>query len=346
MPTKVIATLKLTTAMFLHGPGKAAEVRAGAIKSAARYWWRAAIGDAVQYKCDGSDSCECIHCREGRIFGSTVFGKGIVFRASGCDRLASAARNLLPHHPRDGKGLDHPSPSNAMKAGQEFRVEVFPSHPTMAVEEVDAAVAALWLAVHLGGFGQRSRRGAGSVALKGLEPNRPGLPLAESHQSVEALRKHLEEGVSTARRAIRRGLASHGGLGSARPPFSMLRASSADDSQIQVVALKESKDEEAARAEVMRGLRGFKSALLGLPYMKPRSGEPKITGSGVRHASPLWIHLETLLDGTFVAVQTLMRSSSIESAIRPHGSHRNPPPEWSRVDDYLRSCNGQTVQIR
>ena len=82
------------------------------------------------------------------------------------------------------------------------------------------------------------------------------------------------------------------------------------DSRIVVTQLS-ARQESKARAHVMKSLRPYKNPAFGLPYMKTAPGHARVMGAGVRHASPLWIHIQRCENG-YVATYTLMRSASIQ----------------------------------
>lgn len=332
----VVFELQTVTTMFMHGAGgiEHAELRSPPFKAAARYWFRAAVGDAASLKCSDpggvAGACACLRCLEGRVFGSTTAGKGVVFHVPCVKQPRAVDDFLLPHHPRNGKGLDGPAPAKGIGAKTAFELRLIASRPG---PEVAAAASAFWLAAHLGGFGQRSRRGAGSVLVDSIRAS-AGTVLPEPigrPADVQALARALEAGIAMAR-SCARPFQQPAGAPAGTPPFPMLRPASSH-TVVQVVPLA-AKIEQDARREVMRSLQRFKNPVFGLPYMKPASGDPRdqIRGRDVRHASPLWIHIHPLEGGGFAAVQTVMRSASVTG----HPKMRKVA-DWRKVDDYLAS---------
>lgn len=292
-PREVTFRLKTTTALFLHGAEHGrAELRPTTFKGLSRYWFRALVGPALH-----STDPECRRLREleAAVFGSTGC-RGVAFAvppAQGC----RGERFLLPH-----KLGNQRSRSACLEPGCDFAVQLRAYGPGRGGELV-AAAWSFWLATTLGGFGQRSRRGAGSVTLVQIEsedgvtlPTTPDLEGAElAHWLGDELRRCREE----IARAVSLPVLS---TGSSEPSYPQL---SAESCRICVAPLPEATgNEEQARKQIMLGLRNFKSAAFGLPYLQPARGEQKVGG---RHASPLWVHLHRGPSG-LGAIYTLMWS--------------------------------------
>lgn len=302
--------LSTMTATFAHGArgGKRAELRPQAFEAAARYWFRAAAGIA-----DPGRLAEA----EGRLFGSADHGRGLVFDVRPRWLHFEGESYLLPHHPRNGKRRDSPGASAAVPAGTELELRVHAARRSDARSCTERAAASLWLALHLGGVGQRSRRGAGSLRVRSWRGSADFQP-ARGGTAAE-LAASLSTGIMRARAV----LGAKGTPTEARHPVLAER--------VQVVEL-EAQDEEGARKEIMLRLGRFKDPAFGLPYLKPANGGNTVNG---RHASPLWIHLTELSDGRWAVVQTWL------SGPIPASGDRN------RIGEYMDSFSGAVrVEVR
>lgn len=139
----------VTSPMMIHGADQnRVELRANAVKSAMRYWWRALHPDSA--------SGETLYEQAVNIFGGTSgdSGKQSSFFLRVLHELDEddfTRFNLLPHK-QYGK-----SPKNGIRPGSEFIIKIVEQRSTGT-----DLYALLWLAGVLGGIGQRSRRGFGN----------------------------------------------------------------------------------------------------------------------------------------------------------------------------------------
>lgn len=147
---------KLITPMLIHGENtNIAELRPPAIKGSMRFWWRAIHGNLELTQ---------LKEQESRLFGGA--GDGNAVRSSFRIKLQNKylkikEANPLPHKPKNRDG----SPKftiSSYEENQNFTVE-FIGH------EVDNIRRIFELTTILGGFGQRSRRGFGSVQIDNQE---------------------------------------------------------------------------------------------------------------------------------------------------------------------------------
>ncbi|MEI6043220.1 MAG: type III-B CRISPR module RAMP protein Cmr1 [Chloroflexota bacterium] len=291
---KVVFSVVATTATFMHGadPKNSAELRPPSIKGVMRYWFRALAG--AYYPTNKLKEYEA------DIFGSTDTGAKLIVRIAERDNSVSFDNKyLLPHKPENR----HKSPSDALLSGSQFDITLqnYPPSPTQS-DLPEAASWALWTAINLGGFGQRARRGAGSLRLTQIA----GLPEApmvnQNYQNIKEVAQDIEQGLQRARAVIARLAGS---------PAKPLKLNDVADfpildktcAIIQVTKLT-GRNEEEARAQLMKELHNYKNPAFGLPYMIPAAGDHSLNG---RHASPLHLHLIPLASG-FALVQTVLFS--------------------------------------
>jgi CRISPR-associated protein Cmr1 len=142
---------KTITPMLMHGAdGKSAELRPASIKGILRFWWRAIHGNLP---------LKDLHEQEGEIFGSTDKRSSFSIRINKYENLQIEDKNPLPHKKQGDKGYHL---AKALKENQTFQVII-------SGQNLNLIQNLFILATTLGGFGQRSRRGFGSVQIVGSE---------------------------------------------------------------------------------------------------------------------------------------------------------------------------------
>ncbi len=297
MPDRhVVFHCKTLTATFLHGAqcGKNPELRAPSFKGLARYWFRALAA---------GDDPKKLFSAEAAVFGGARKAKGASRRgvsfALAQDGRGNVAKNrydLLPHKGEARKR----SPTEGIEPGEPFRVTLTEygllGHDREALE---VAAASLWVALHLGGVGQRARRGAGHVR---LEDKLDGWkPPAIDRTSPAAYARSLGAAVEALRAKVQSWCKErcNGWRSASQPKYPCL----AGDARVQVRPIGSKGPEQAMRRQLMLGLRGYKSPAMGLPYMVAAEGEQKVFG---RHASPVWLTLNQLDQGAWVLVETFL----------------------------------------
>ena len=151
--TATIMKLETVTPMFLHGENsRELELRPPPFKSLMRYWWR-----AVQ-------DCQANSLRdeEAKLFGSAIgSAKGkapFSIRISGATNLETTRYKPLPHR-TDNRGFRR----DAYKEGKSLDLYLITKNQSDA--SVYRQIAKLGFL--LGGVGNRSRRGFGSIREKG-----------------------------------------------------------------------------------------------------------------------------------------------------------------------------------
>ncbi|MCC6953008.1 MAG: hypothetical protein IT290_02705 [Deltaproteobacteria bacterium] len=173
-------------------------------------------------------------------------------------------------------------------------------------DALEAALAALWLAANLGGFGTRKRRGAGSLSIVAIEPSHAfSVPESEGvFPSAAELSTFLSMGLRYARSTLSRIFAIHGKSGGT-PDLTIPYLAGAF--QVSVAAV-DGGDEEEIRRSLMLSLREFKNPAFGLPLkLNGQFVVPENTPKGrrVRFASPLWIRTVKTASG-YAVVTTLL----------------------------------------
>ncbi|MFB6088394.1 MAG: type III-B CRISPR module RAMP protein Cmr1 [Candidatus Aenigmatarchaeota archaeon] len=140
---------KIITPMFMSGPdGKTLELRPPSFKGMMRFWWRSIHGHL---------SLKDLKSKEGKIFGSSdeEIGKSKFNIHIKTEDIKSNSFSPVPHRNFKIKGI---SPS------QEFSIIISSQH-----KNLDHYLRILKLAIILGGFGKRARRGFGSIRIVEME---------------------------------------------------------------------------------------------------------------------------------------------------------------------------------
>ena len=133
--------LEIVTPIFLRGSdNNSLELRPPAFKALFRYWWRAAIMET---------DINNLRVRESNLFGSTKGRSPLSIRISGIANPPSAAYTPLPHRPGGFQ-------SQAYSPNGRFNLTL--AAPVLSEYEKIATLSFL-----LGGVGNRSRRGFGSI---------------------------------------------------------------------------------------------------------------------------------------------------------------------------------------
>ncbi|MGB5966713.1 MAG: type III-B CRISPR module RAMP protein Cmr1, partial [Spirulinaceae cyanobacterium] len=162
--------LETVTPLFLAGADQQkAELRPPAFRGALRYWFRAIAG---QYY---SNDLEKLRELEASILGDTT-------EKNGASKIIIRLRNIpsnfctYEHESSEKTGLNYlwfSLEMNSRKAidaeipfSVEFSTRPNPKYRKRQEKNLLIAANCFWLAVNLGGFGSRERRGAGSLRVK------------------------------------------------------------------------------------------------------------------------------------------------------------------------------------
>ena len=134
--------LEIITPMFLRGQDNSTpELRPPAFKALFRYWWRAAIMET---------NIDNLRDRESSLFGNTKRKSPLSIRISGPTSPPSGAYSPLPHRPGGGHRIQGYSPNGTFNL-------------TLTSGKLNEYEKIATLSFLLGGVGNRSRRGFGSI---------------------------------------------------------------------------------------------------------------------------------------------------------------------------------------
>ena len=283
---------KNETPLFMHGAENTAEaeLRASSVKGVVRYWFRALVGGGL----DGRGLSRV----ERQFFG----GRGNIspFRLRVVSHRPRVAQSFLLPHKTGIRARSSACITPGLNFGMtlEFRSSEL---------KRDLLGWSLWTAAMLGGFGQRARRGCGSLRLVSMDPVAEGWPSVVALETVESYRRGLQDGLARASALSAEvcGPVQFEGT----PPFPVLKCS-AGQARIVTVPIADAKNEAEARIWLMAKLRPFKDPAFGLPL---RMQDKTLPG---RLASPLWCKL-SLLENRWVCTMTLLHVPAFESGLPP-----------------------------
>ncbi len=163
--TKTKLKLETVTPMFLHGENRTElELRPPPFKALFRYWWRT-VQDCDENslrEAEAKQDCDENSLREAeaKLFGSTKGKAPFSIRISGTTNLANTKCKPLPHR-TDNRGFKR----DAYKGGQSFDLHLITNTKNSSDASTYEQIAKLGFL--LGGVGNRSRRGFGSIREKG-----------------------------------------------------------------------------------------------------------------------------------------------------------------------------------
>lgn len=172
----------IVTPMFLYGAdNRTPEIRPPSIKGMMRFWWRAINGDL---------SISELKKREGELFGGTdkkqgqstfsILAKPIEIQTSNYKPLPHhTGNNACPYLPscksRKGEDCAKGFEKEGFSPGGQFQITLLTRNNNSAnnkKRETPNWISDLFeITCLLGGLGNRSRRGFGSIAIESLEPS-------------------------------------------------------------------------------------------------------------------------------------------------------------------------------
>jgi CRISPR type III-B/RAMP module RAMP protein Cmr1 len=257
----------------MHGPESqdSAQLRAASFRGVIRYWYRVLYGSFWPL--------DHLAKEEAAIFGSR--GAASKISISGESKRPRQGRAaLMPHK----VGADAEERGSILP-GLRFRL-CLKNRPwvkeKLPLEEI---AWPLWLACMVGGFGQRARRGAGSLIVERIEPEITEMPVFGDCTTLAEFSERFKAGLLAAKEFA--GRRCQGAVVAEAPAFPALFSESTV-ARVIVAPLADIIDESAARKWVMLKLRDYKDPVFGLPL---KIGDKLIGG---RHASPAWIRLHRL----------------------------------------------------
>ncbi len=391
--------LETVTPMFLAGAEArgAPELRPPAFRGALRYWLRAAVGGLIgddpnavkQVESavfgsageDGSGSSTIIvRTRPENLKGSKAYDKDAMGKAEkinkdGRDVLQASGRNYLYWSLAE---FSKTKSSNYIPEGSTFSLTLTPRYGAKDLDIAqDRSAAALWLMLHLGGIGSRSRRTAGSLSVReAVSVN--GLNFQLRGKTEKEIANELQTGLT----AIFAMMHVPGGGTHRIPPAFDVLAANQELSRIWVLGIWDdvmgltgavekvgyplgfyrtyrSPDHEKV-AQWLNGnaIATVERAAFGLPIpykyshhgpsgtIQGRPFDPAIE----RRASPLWLKISKTAAGKYVAIATLFKSSFLPAgeelyATKTPGNPKpvKPPPNYQIIEDWVNTSFKKSV---
>lgn len=347
MPAKLTVTLETVTPLFLAGadPRGAPELRAPSFRGALRYWLRAALGGVL------GDDVTAVRKAEAAVFGSTDEGMGGASAVSVRIRHSALPPPVVfPQLARPPSGRDYLYWSMAA-SGRIERNNYLPAKQylppgsrfdlTFAVrpgssnhsDALKCASSALWLLIHLGGVGSRSRRTAGSLRVHG-DVEFQGLRFTLRGGNAQEIAQALADGLRQVREICASASGGNTGCAVQSPTsFDVLHPTTC---MVRVLGMWPSAD--AAVHAIGNWLREARSALplarrtvFGLPMQR-------VELSGVdRRASPLWLTVIPVTNGEWAGIATLFRSRLFPTGttIRVNNASQSLPTNYSEIEAAL-----------
>lgn len=152
------------------------EFRAATIKGSLRFWFRALHGHFAKV--------EDLQAEERKYFGDTSRRSPLLIRCIPEGNPQTERKALLPHRTDNRR-----SPAEAILPGSRFTVKL-----TMPSNQLEKIKALFELAIFLGGWGRRSRRGAGSIRIVSLQSSGEESPCSyESPDNLPTLIELIKE---------------------------------------------------------------------------------------------------------------------------------------------------------
>jgi len=314
---KIGFVLTTLTATFLHvEPRGDARWRAAPFRGLARWWYRAALGASLQP--------DQVRAREEEVFGAAEHPSLVSVRVFPLGAVNSTTARVNPGPPGQPK---YQAPSGSLPVGAQARVELRSVKGFIRNETaLHQAYASLWLALHLGGIGQRSRRGAGSVQMSELF----GVDVPQPVQARDraGYRDGLQDGLGHVRRIL--GTATSRALGPVAE-FPVLHRRCANV-WIASTPLPPGAREAHARLAVMQARRNLASHNPG--PQRARKPEREFGGVRPRLASPLWVRIASIAEDSALLVITLLRHAGAGSGA-----------EWTNVENFVNAIDPNALPV-
>jgi len=200
---KIVLKCRTISPMFMYGSDKTPELRPSEFKGMIRYWWR-----LLQRE---SDHIE-LRKKEAEIFGGTEEEGKSKVRIKVYPQPKEFGKNLKEDYKLDWSFNKQKGTLEGKHAGigyllysviqEKYLKPDFEFYIEITSNDTDAfrnATNALWAAIYLGGFGTRSRRGAGSIEVKEVKSTTHlnvdfKIPQVNSHKEIkEYLEKNIKD---------------------------------------------------------------------------------------------------------------------------------------------------------
>jgi CRISPR-associated protein Cmr1 len=201
-------TLETVTPMFLAGAdGKTPELRPASFRGAMRFWLRALLGGVL------GDNAERVRQEEARTFGSTEGASPMVIQRVK-DELGEPRRLNIKASQKPGLfymlwSIERLG-REAFAPGRKFTLSLR-TRPGQSGGEGPTVwtAASLWLLVHLGGLGARTRRGGGGLRVPEDPTNWQGPSLVVQATTPKELATELSDKLSEWLPVLNCSFASH-----------------------------------------------------------------------------------------------------------------------------------------
>lgn len=212
---KLTLTVETVTPLLMNGADQTPEIRAASFRGVFRYWLRAVLGARYQ------SNIKSLFDEENKYWGSTATVSSLSVRV-GETSAVKEADFVSVWNPHERKNEMKP-PDNVVlplrlrfehfTTRQEFKL-TFSSHPLKKPDSIFTAdfYASLILAFTLGGFGKRSRRGGGKIAIQNAKPSPESFSIDKKFlETIEALKaRPPEESISQVLKYLEQPLYSAG----------------------------------------------------------------------------------------------------------------------------------------
>jgi len=265
-----------------------------------------------------------VRAREGAVFGTAESPSAVVLRVYPLGgTLASARINPGPQGNKRYSGV-----SGALAAGAQARLEILSADDAGDTRvAAHQAYAALWLSLHFGGVGQRSRRGAGSLQmmeLQGVDAPKPVDALDQARYRTE-----LEQGLMHVRGIL--GASTFRDIGEVGE-FPILHKNCASAWIVRLPlklgeGIKVENREENVRLAIMNARRDLDSH-------QSRKMEREFGGLTPRLSSPVWVRVATIGKDFALLVVTLLRHRGAGAGA-----------DWRNVENFVKAMDSNALPV-
>ncbi len=322
-------TMETVTPVFLGGADdKTPEWRTPPFRGMMRYWFRALAGGVLG---DSNEALKKLREEEAKVFGSPNdrYGQSAVWVRLSAPKFTAKDYPLLPHKNKAYADAIPPSVTITL---------ILTLKPSAEIQKLELAVWSLLVGLALGGIGKRSRRGFGSLRIQAVQELPAELNDALRQQLEQAaqlpatgkvLAQRIGKLLTAARNAFSRflgGPTPH--FTHDLPQFPVLRP----DTHIVIwTPDKPLRDHTAALNPLM-------NKLSNLMHDEGKGNFAQAFG-GIRprRASPLWVSIHPLQNGSWALALTHLKSQYLPK--RAGNKHHlvtdflnAPPVGWTKME--------------